>query len=131
MALTKDEILKIRDLKVEPIDIPEWGGVVYVRGMTGEERDKFESSIVQMAAGGEQKINMKNVRARMACYTLCDEDGNRLFFDSEINELAKKSALALQRIFEVAQRLSGIGQVEMDSLLKNSESSQADDFISG
>jgi hypothetical protein len=62
---------------------------------------------------------------------LCDEDGNRLFFDSEINELAKKSALALQRIFEVAQRLSGIGQVEMDSLLKNSESSQADDFISG
>lgn len=118
MSLSKDEILSASDIKIEKVAVPEWGGEVYVKGMTGAERDKFEASILELR-GNTQKLNMVNVRAKLACYTICDESGERLFKEEEIAELAKKSAQALQRIFDVAQKLSGIGAEDVDSLLKN------------
>jgi hypothetical protein len=33
MALTKDEILAAPDLKPELVDVPEWGGSVWLRGL--------------------------------------------------------------------------------------------------
>lgn len=129
MALNKEQILKASDIPIKEVQVPEWGGSVFVKGMTGSERDKFESSVIEMR-GNQQKINMVDVRAKLACYTICDESGNRVFEDSEVKELAKKSASALQRVFDVAQKLSGIGADDVESLLKNSESAQADDSTS-
>jgi hypothetical protein len=129
MALNKEQILQASDIQLKEVDVPEWGGSVYVKGMTGTERDKFESSIIEMR-GSQQRVNMIDVRAKLACYTICDESGKRLFTDNEVKELAKKSASALQRVFDVAQKLSGIGADDVDSLLKNSESAQAEDSTS-
>jgi hypothetical protein len=130
MTLNKDQILQASDIPIHEVEVPEWGGSVFVKGMTGTERDKFESSIIEMR-GNQQRVNMIDVRAKLACYTICDEKGKRLFTDVEIKELAKKSASALQRIFDVAQKLSGIGADDVESLLKNSESAPAEDSTSG
>jgi len=45
MTLNKEQILRADDLKTEEVDVPEWGGSVRVRVLTGTERDAFESSI--------------------------------------------------------------------------------------
>jgi hypothetical protein len=57
---------------------------------------------------------MENVRARLVALTLCDTEGYRLFDDSEITALGRKSARALDRVFTVAQRLNGIGVDQVD-----------------
>ena len=115
MILTKDEILKANDLASEVVSVPEWGGDVLVRGMTGAERDKFEASIVQMK-GRDQVVNMVNVRAKLASMTICDEKLNRIFTEADVKELSLKSAHALQRVFVVAQKLSGIGDEDVKEL---------------
>jgi len=121
MALTANDILSVDDIKRELVSVPEWGGDVWVRGMTGEERDKFEASVLQIRSSG-QTVNMRNLRAKIASMTICDEDGV-LLFDGKADGLAKKSAAALQRVFVVAQRLSRIGDSAIheatDGLKKN------------
>lgn len=114
-TLKRDDILKVQDIKIEKISVPEWGGDVYVKGMTGTERDAFEGSIVS-ANGKNTSVNMVNIRAKLAAQSICDEGGTRLFDDKDIKVLGAKSATALQRIFEVAQRLSGIGDEAMQEL---------------
>ena len=115
MTLTKQQILAANDLKHELVNVPEWGGEVWVRGMTGAERDKFEASVVQIR-GKDQTMNMSNFRAKLAGLTICDADGKRLFSDADIKELSDKSASALQRVFSVASRLSGIGVDDVKEL---------------
>ena len=114
-SLKRDDILAVKDIQIELVPVPEWGGEVYIKGMSGLERDAFEASIIEQK-GNKQKVNMANVRAKLAAQTLCDEEGNRLFNDADIKELGKKSASALQRVFEVAQRLSGIGDADVEEL---------------
>ena len=105
--LSKDAILAADDLPRETVHVSEWGGDVYVRTMSGTDRDAFETSLI--AREGERDGRMENVRARLVALTLCDEAGARLFEDGEIAALGRKSARALDRVFAVAQRLNGIG----------------------
>lgn len=114
-VLKREEILKADDLARELVSVPEWGGDVYVRGMNGAERDKFEASIVE-TKGKSQVVNMANIRAKLASLTVCDESGQRLFSQEDVQALSQKSAAGLQRVFLVAQRLSGIGEQDVKEL---------------
>jgi hypothetical protein len=129
MSLGKQDILQADDVVKELVHVPEWGGDVYVKGMTGAERDSFEASIVQLR-GKDQIINMKNFRAKLASLTICDEAGKRVFTDADITELSAKSALVLQRIFAVAQRLSGIGEKDVKELTEGLKENPTVDSVS-
>jgi hypothetical protein len=119
MLLTKDQILEAADLKSEAVDVPEWGGSVLVRTMTGFDRDAFETSMITVSADGTRKPDMTNLRAKLVALTLVDEANNRLFDVTDIPRLALKSAAALERVFDVAQRINGIGAVAQDDAIKN------------
>jgi hypothetical protein len=109
--LNKAAILSAQDLAKELVEVPEWGGSVYVRAMTGAERDAFELSI--------QGQKLENIRARLCAMCMVDESGTRLFGDKEAKELGQKSAAALDRVFAIAQRLNGIGTKDVEALEKN------------
>ena len=128
--LTRDAILQAQDLPIEDVEVKEWGGSVRVRALTGAERDAFEQSIVEQK-GKSTKMNLQNMRAKLVALTVVDEGGNRLFADADAKLLGKKSALALNRVFEVAQKLSGLTPEDVDELTKNSESDQSGDSTLG
>ena len=73
--LTRDEIFAASDLPVEEVQVPEWGGSVYVRTMSGTERDSFEQEIVDARKAGQEA----NVRGRLAARTVSDQQGERMF----------------------------------------------------
>lgn len=127
--LTRDAILQADDLLVEDVEVPEWGGVVRVRGLTGAERDAFESEIVELR-GKKARLNTQNFRAKLAARSVVDEDGQRLFSDHDAQLLGQKSAAALQRVFEVAQRLSGLSETDVEELIGNFDEGQSGDSIS-
>ncbi len=125
--LTRDAILQAEDLPTEDIEVEEWGGAVRVRALTGAERDAFEQSIVEQR-GKSTRMNLRNIRAKLVALTVVDADGKRLFSDKDAELLGKKSAAALDRVFEVAQKLSGLSPEDMEELSGNSEEGQSDGF---
>lgn len=154
--LTKDQILSARSrLKTQVVDVPEWGGSVIVCELTGSMRDAFEGAMVQGRVNGSTQLNMTNVRARLAAFSIVNPDDferestvsddgvlsfsgvyrikdgktpRRMFTDAEIAELGQLSAAALSRVADVAQKLSGIGQSDIQELagdLKNDQSANS------
>ena len=118
--LTKEQILKADDLLRELVHCPEWGGDVWVRTLTGVERDKFEADSINRR-GKNIETNMENIRARLVALSVVGEKNERLFTEADAVELGKKSARALDRIFAVAQRLSGLSAEDVEELAKNSD----------
>lgn len=106
--LTKDAILAAQDLPAEDVDVPEWGGAVRVRGMTAAERDGFETTCFD----GKGKLIVPNFRAQLVARCVVDEAGARIFGDAEIDVLGGKSGAAVDRLFDVALRLSGMEKPE-------------------
>ena len=114
--LDKRAIFAAKDIKIQLVSVPEWGGDVLVRGLTGHERDRFESTILDQR-GKKTKIDLSNARARLVAMALIDNDGKLLFSDDEVGILGTKSAAALDRIYDVAAALSGISDEDIDELL--------------
>lgn len=116
--LSKDQILAAEDLVTEDVEVPEWGGTVRVRMMTGAERDSFEDSLTQ-TKGKNVKTNLANLRARLVARTVVDEAGKRMFTDAEAGVLGQKSAAALDRVFEAARRLNGMTEADVEELTED------------
>ena len=91
------------------------GRTVLVRGLTGRERDEFEAS-VHGALAGEMVQDLANVRAKLVARCVVDEDGERLFTDADVAALGEKSGAAIDRVFTVASRLSGLRDEDVKEL---------------
>lgn len=115
--LSKAEILSANDLPSEDVDVPEWGGVVRIRTMSGTERDAMEQSL--LGPDGKPTRNTRGLRARVVALTAIDEEGNRLFTEGEAEQLGTKSAAALSRLFDAAAKLNGLTSSDVEQLAKN------------
>lgn len=114
--LSKDQILAATDSGRELFPVPEWGGDVFINVMSGTERDAFEQAVV----GDGEHRNWRNVRARLAVIVLVDEEGKRLFADTDVAALGRKSSIVLDRIFDAAQRVNALRPEDIKELAKNS-----------
>jgi hypothetical protein len=127
--LTKEQILAIDDVQVRDVEVPEWGGVVRVRGLTGTQRDAFESEVVVLNGSNTQR-NLRNIRARLVAITAVDDKGARLFTHKDVDALGAKSARALDRVFSAASELSGLSAADVEELAENFADGQSDGSIS-
>jgi hypothetical protein len=125
MSLSRDDILGAADILFETVKVPEWGGDVILRGLTGEERDAWEASRRQIRNPGtkHQEIvpNSDNARASLLVKCIVDESGDRRFTDRDAPALGTKSGRVLDKLWDVAARLSGITEEEEEELAGNSD----------
>lgn len=126
MTLSRDQIRQVNDIQSEVVAVPEWGGDVIVRAMSGTERDRFEQSNIA-GKGKNRDVNLRGYRARLAIWSCVDEQGAFLFTEKDEDWLGAKSAAALSRIVDVASRLSGISDQDVEELVGESESGQSSD----
>ena len=118
--LSAEQILGADDLAFEDVKVPEWGGVVRVRELPGTERDKFESQFVGTDGASVRTEGLEGFRARLAAATIVDDNGKQLFRSvAEVKRLGEKSASALQRVCDVAMRLSKMDEDDVKELAGN------------
>jgi len=127
--LNAEDILAARKPAPELVEVPEWGGSVYVKGTNGKEFSDLQSQIIQRK-GNTQSVNLENIQAKLCAVCLCDADGNRLFKQKDVEVLAELSSAALQRVFKVAQRLSGLGDDEIEGLTEDLKANPTEDLHS-
>lgn len=109
MFLSADDILSADDRQHEDVEVPEWGGTVRVVGLSGTDRDSYEAAFVD-GKGKPAPARLQNVRARLVAKCLVSEEFERLFTDAQVKALGAKNGAVIDRLFDVARRLSGIGQ---------------------
>ena len=104
-TLNRDQIVAIQDIKTELVDVPEWGGTVALRELTGAERDALEAQMVKVI-NGRREADLDNLRAKLVAACLVDgETGDRLFDEKTVSQLGNKSAIALDRLFKIFRKL--------------------------
>jgi len=119
-VLTRDEILQADDLEKRLVEVPEWGGSVWVRALRGDEYDEFQESILE-GKGKNRQVNVKNLRAKLVVRSVVNESGERIFDDGDYATVGKKSSAALNRLFVAAQELSAVDDDEVEALVGNSD----------
>lgn len=139
-VLTREAIQALDDRQIEAVEVPEWGtpedpAVLYVRGLSGIDRDAYEFQMILQKTDKRGRVlsselNMQNLRAKLllrCVVTSGDQETAEPFFKpGDEKWLGTKSGAALQRLFIVAQRLSGITQEAAEELTEELGKDQSD-----
>ena len=128
--LNREELLKKEALKIEKVDLGN-DEYVYVRQMTGRERDLFENSLVveiknRKGIVERYESNTKDFRAKLCVCTICDEEGVLILKPNDYEMLSTNmSAARLEAIVNKAQELNAISEKDKENLVKNSDADPA------
>jgi len=129
--LSRDAILGSQDRTYQDVSISCWGGKVRVQSLSGSERDAFEESILGAKnKDGSREVITKNLRAKLVSMTAVDGDGKLLFSHEDVTALGAKNGAAIDKLFTVAQKLSGISKDDVEDMVKNSGAVPSADSIS-
>lgn len=109
--LTRDNILQAQDTPLVPVNVPEWGGTVYIRAMSLAALKALTDRI--KSRGGDE--NAAFVVANVAM----DQDGNRLFTDEDEAALKARSVKALNRIVAAFNDANELSQAKVDTAQGN------------
>ena len=129
--LDRKALLQKEKVQIEKVEL---GGdnFVYVRQMSGRERDHFEQSMLKAVRNTKGQVesyeqSLEDYRAKLATATMCDADGNMLLLPDDVGTLSKNmSAVTLDKIIAKAQELNKISEADKEALVKNSEVAQSD-----
>lgn len=113
MGTLRDSILAADDLPREQVQTDEWApfGVpfVYIRGLTSQERDAYEQSLLVTVNGNRvPNTRIKNIRAAFVARVLVNDQGEREFTDKDVDLLGMKNAAVIDRLWDVGRKLSGM-----------------------
>lgn len=130
VQLSREDIRERDDLRIEWVDVPEWSKNgermgTFARNISARARDKCERESWD-TQGDKARLTLENARARWVVQGACDENGQRIFEDTDADWLGEKNAEAVDRIYDVVQRLSGASVEDEKAAAKNSETTLGD-----
>jgi len=117
MTLSIEEVLAKEDLPLIEVQIPQWGGSVWVRTMRADERSVMEDEHTASRNGDAVKSGM--FRKRLLGRTLANEDGSDWLSPQQLDQLMTKNAAAVELIVEAALNQNGFGRKDVEELEKN------------
>ncbi|GHT26823.1 hypothetical protein FACS18942_05000 [Planctomycetales bacterium] len=127
--LTREIVRQAERFNIVEVDVSEWGQIdpatgkpekttVFVRELSAREKDAFEAGLVQERRG-TRRMNLADVRARMAVLVCCDANRNPIFNSEDVEWLTKKNVRPLSRIYNAAKELNEISDEDEEELVKN------------
>ena len=124
---TRDMLLKPVERPSEIVSLPELGDdvSVIVTGMTAKERADFDNQF-QSRKGEPMPKRIAEGRERLVVACCRNEEGKRIFTTEDVAQLGKQSVILIERIVKAAQRVSGIGDDDIEAAAKNSDETQSD-----
>lgn len=116
--LSAEAILAARDIVIERVETPKWGGCLYVRTLGGRQRDQWEN-YCQARRDADGKLDVEGVMASLLVRCVCDSRGKLLFKPNQADELNKKAAPVLMRLYRIALRVNALGPDDIETLAGN------------
>ena len=116
-VLNRDAILASSDMPREAVEVPEWGGFVFVRGLTAGERFKYESAAHQHLK--KHGTVPATYQAQLVVLGTVDDRGAPVFTEADTPALMDKSGAVIQRLAKRISELSGMSADESREIRGN------------
>lgn len=117
--ITRADILAANDRTIEPLEVPEWGGTLYLRSLTVGERFTFLDLIRKNDWGDTSKADLAAMQAHLIALCVCDKSGVALFTIEDVQALKNKDCLVIDRLFARAQVIAGLIMPDAEATKKN------------
>lgn len=110
IALSKEAIQQVVDIQPVEVEVPEWGGSVFVKPLTAAQMEKTQARYEK--ASDSEKLTL------MIINCVCDEKGQNLFSKDDVNWLMDKNMKVLLKLVGECNKVNGLDTEEVEKNLE-------------
>lgn len=118
--LGRDALLSGASFKRELVSVPELNGEIYLRDMGAPGVLAFNARVKELQVGGDKKLTAE-ISVKLMTYIIslsaCDESGQLLFSESDVEGLANNNLEMLSRLASKALQISGVQVSTINTLV--------------
>lgn len=112
----REKILNTDDIKTELVTIEEWGVELEIKALTGKKR----AEIMTSAMNEQGKMDFEKLYPDLIITSTYDPETKELVFEkTDRDMLNQKSGGALEKIAQIAIKLSGLNPDSVEKAQKN------------
>jgi hypothetical protein len=116
--ISKDQILAFKSQAGKIHQIEAFGGTVYIKEWTSQERDRFEGSMI-IGKGKRATVTIDNIRAKMFVRSVCDKNGTLIFADKDAEEIGSLPAAEVEKVYAKCQEVNSVSDEDVEELAGN------------
>jgi hypothetical protein len=120
--LSKEALQKKDDLPTRTVEVPEWGGSVRLRGLSGKKRMQMRRCYD--AKTGE--IADDEVLAKVLVWSMVGADGKPVLTESDVPWLIEKNGVVLVRLAEAVMEMSAMTEKSAAEVKENLPAARSD-----
>ena len=128
--LSFEEIIAADDCETKDVNVPEWGGSVRFKTMSGKDRDNYIQTVQSRLVGSGDNRRVRNYQglpAILLSACLVKADGSKLMERKQVEDLQSKNGAIIDRLVKIAQEMNGLSDAEVVKQAKNSETTTKED----
>lgn len=113
------------DIATEDVHVPELGGTVRVREMTGSLRNRLEATYAALRSGKDSK-SLDAVTAQLLATCVVDEQGRQLLTVSDAKRMLAARPKVAFRLRDAILDISATGEDDVEALAEVFDSAQSE-----
>ena len=130
MSDLRTRIFETNDSTAELVDVPEWGVKLEIRSMDGNQRAEWLAKQMKNGSGDLDGMTAEDIRElypNLIIVSAFDpETGERVFEPEDAEQLNTRNSAVLERLAQVALRISGLTTQAESALGKGSSATASD-----
>lgn len=125
---SREALLKLCERRYSTIDIPERDISIRIQSLSEAEKSQYETCLIAKNGRGIMRERLQDATRRLIALCVVDEEGKRIFSDSDLSAIANLDSYISSRIYDACQEHCGFNKGDIDETVKNSEGINVDDF---
>ncbi len=126
---SREALLKLCERRYSTVEIPERDISIRIQSLSEAEKSQYETCLIAKNGRGIMRERLQDATRRLIALCVVDEDGKRIFSDSDLSAIANLDSYISSRIYDACQEHCGFNKGDIDETVKNSEEISVDDSI--
>ena len=114
-------LLKLCERRYIDLELADAGITVRIQSLSEKEKSTYETRLIAKSGRGILRERLQDATRRLIALCLVDENNDRIFLDSDVNQIGEMDSFVSSRIYDACQEHCGFNKNDISETVGNSE----------
>tara|TARA_R110000851_G_scaffold53588_1_gene127087 strand:- start:260 stop:658 length:399 start_codon:yes stop_codon:yes gene_type:complete len=110
----RNALLKLCERRYIDLDLEDAGVTVRIQSLSEKEKSAYETRLIAKSGRGILRDRLQDATRRLIALCLVDENNDRIFLDSDVNQIGEMDSFISSRIYDAAQEHCGFNKGDIE-----------------
>jgi hypothetical protein len=110
----RNALLKLCERRYIDLDLEDAGVTVRIQSLSEKEKSSYETRLIAKSGRGILRDRLQDATRRLIALCLVDENNDRIFLDSDVNQIGEMDSFISSRIYDAAQEHCGFNKGDIE-----------------